>query len=249
MKKRKEKIIKLPYKLFEYNLKASSFRVYIYLSSIAGGWWKNRVCVKLATISERCNISINTAQRCVNELAEKKLINKTVCFKDHRRTTNEYSVKTLDGSFTVIERNVFFSLRDSSAFMTFCGIAMHKNLNDMAFPSINQLATATGLSVPTITAKVKLLSEHGYLHKQRYTRLRGDFGHNNHRLFKLAFRAFLMWYIVKSDTVFQLIEAIKHTAKFINFDCSTLTTAGAAALLFTIVLIFIGKHFGEVNTS
>ncbi|MFA5658271.1 MAG: helix-turn-helix domain-containing protein [Oscillospiraceae bacterium] len=248
MKKKAAKIIKVYEELFKYNLKASSFKAYHYLSSISG-WWKGRTCVKLATIAKRCNISINTAQRAVNELAAKGLIHKTICIINHKRTTNKYSVKALSGQFTVIERNVFFSLRDSSAFMTFCGIAMHKNRNDMAFPSLKQLAKATGLSVPTIISKVSYLQEHGYLHKQRYTRLRGDFGQNNHKLFKLAFRAFLMWYIVKSDTIYQLIKAIRHTAKFIGFDCSTLTAAGAAALMFTITLIFITKHFGEVNTS
>ena len=248
MKKRKDKIIKIPYKLFEYNLKASSFRVYIYLSSIAGGWWKNRVCVKLATISERCNISINTAQRCVNELAEKKLIKKTVCFKDHRRTTNEYSVSALDGYFTVIECNVFFSLRDNSAFMTMCGIAVSKDNSGEAFPSLNKIHKRTGLSVPTIVEDIKHLNEHGYTLKKLRIGQKGCNICNQHWVFKLAFRAFLMWYIVKSDTINQLLEAIRHTAKFIGFDCSTLTTAGTAALMFTIVLIFIAKHFGEVNT-
>jgi len=65
-------------------------------------------------------------------------------------------VRSLSGKFTVIERNAFFSLRDSSAFMVFCAVATNRKAHsDFAFPSLKQLAKATGLSVPTITAKVK----------------------------------------------------------------------------------------------
>ncbi|MFA5658431.1 MAG: helix-turn-helix domain-containing protein, partial [Oscillospiraceae bacterium] len=200
------------------------------------------------TIAKRCNISINTAQRAVNELVSKKLIFKTICIINHKRTTNEYSVKAFSGKFTVIERNIFFSLRDNSAFMLFCGIAMHCNQDNMAFPSLSQMHKETGMSRTTIISKVSYLQEHGYLHKARYTRLRGDYGFNNHTTFKIAFRAFFMWYLYKSDRIEQLLEAIKHTVRYIGFDSSVLSAAGAAALMLVIVLIIIGRNLSEVDT-
>ena len=250
MKKKATKIIKVYEELFTYNLKASSFKTYLYLSSISG-WWKGRTCVKLATIAKRCNISINTAQRAVNELVAKGLINKVACFKDHKRVTNEYTATQLSGRFATIERNVFFSLRDNSAFMIFCGIALHKNQHDMAFPSLTQMSDRTSMSRTTIISKVSYLQEHGYLHKERYTTLAGDYGHNNHTTFKLAFRTFFMWYLYKSDRIEQLIEAIRHTAKYIGFDNTVLSAAGAAAMMFSfsVLFIYLAVHFGDVNTS
>ena len=57
MLNKKNKVIKIYHELYNYELKASSFKVFTYFSSVCG-WWKERKSVKLETIARRCNISI-----------------------------------------------------------------------------------------------------------------------------------------------------------------------------------------------
>lgn len=243
-----KKVIKIYNSLFDYDLKASSFKVYVYLSCFF--WWKDSSCVKLETISKRCNMSINTVQSCINELINKDLIAKQACYKDHKRVTNRYKIKRLQGKFTIIERNAFKQDLDNSTFMIFCAISMRKNKRGMAFPSLKTITEDTGLSRTTVIYKVKILKDSGYIHKQHYITIYGDFGNNNHTVFSLVSRAFIMRYIAKQTTLQdwldKLNDFIKNKIEYINFNIAVFEISKAAFLLQK--LIRKAKHINDVNT-
>lgn len=239
-----KKVIKIYNCLFDYNLKASSFKVYVYLSCFF--WWKDTSCVKLETIAKRCNMSVNTVQSCINELINKDLLTKQACYKDHKRVTNRYTITRLQGKFTVFERNAFKQDMDNSAFMIYCAVCMRKNKHGMAFPSIKKITEDTGLSRTTVISKVKILKDNGYLHKQHYITRYGDFGHNNHTVFSLDFRRFLMRYIALQSTLQKLNEFINNKNKYVNFNTAVFEISKAAFLLQK--LIYKTKHINDVNT-
>lgn len=250
-----KKVIKIYNELFDYNLKASAFKVYIYLSSFF--WWKKRTCVKLQTIASRCNISINTAQNAVNELVAKELITKCVCHKDHKRTTNIYTVTQLTGKFTIIERSMFFQDIDNSAFKIYCAISMRRNLSNKAFPSLTTIQNDSGTSRNTVIEKVQLLIAAGYINKERYIVLSGSFGNNNYTVIKMSLRAILFWLVLKAKTVFsnitqKLVKMFDNAFRYINIDFDRTVLFFCRMIYILLILLYdnvIVRHLGEKNTS
>ena len=253
------KIIKIYNELFNYNLKTSSFKVYIYLSTFF--WWKKSACVKLQTIADRCNISINTAQRAINELTSKELITKCICHKDHRRTTNIYTVTKLSGKYTIIERSMFYQNIDNSAFKIYCAIAMRKNHAGKAFPSLSTLQEDSQLSKNTVIEKVQILNDSGYILKSQYINKTGCFGNNNHTVLNLTVRAALLWLISKAEAMRKVIcncfimlissflQEVKKVIKRIKYNSIVLLFCRIISLFFIPISFLYNRSFSVKNTS
>lgn len=260
---KKHKVLKINNELFKYNLKPSTFKVYVYLSSYL--WWKNRKCVKLETIAARCNISINTAQRAINELISKELITKCICHKDHRGTTNIYTVPELLGKYTIIERAMFHQNIDNSAFKIYCAIAMRKNQSGKAFPSLSTIQEDSQMSKNTIIEKVQLLNDAGYILKSQHIKQTGAFGNNNHTVLDLAVRAAFLWLIRKAEAMREvicnffsmLISSFLQEVKKVSISIVNKIKHNYAVLLFCriayLLLIFrksiYNRCFSDNNTS
>ncbi len=253
------KVIKIYNELFNYNLKPSAFKVYIYLSTFF--WWKKSACVKLQTIADRCDISINTAQRAINELTSKELITKCICHKDHRRTTNIYTVTKLSGKFTIIERSMFYQNIDNSAFKIYCAIAMRKNHAGKAFPSLSSIQEDSNLSKNTIIDKVQLLNDSGYILKSQHINQTGCFGNNNHSVLDLTVRATLLWLISKAEAMREVIcncfemlissflQEVKKVTTRLKHNIIVLLFCRIIFLIFIPISLLYNRCFSVKNTS
>lgn len=201
-----KKFFKVPNFIFNYQLSPSAFYLYIYLSNTF--FWKKSVRIKLKTIGKNCDMCTNTVLSALNELEKCRLIEKIhhKHFQSGFKTTNEYVIKRIKSNFAKLDPAVFKLLKKSkTSALLYCAVCYYQNSHNQAYPSYAQLQELTQLSKTTCINKISDLSNKGFLCKEHYICIAGDFGHNNYITISVKLRVFLFSVIFKTYGRFEIL--------------------------------------------
>ena len=85
---------RIPNIIISYNLSAVAFKVFVYIYGAFS--MSGKVQIKYGTIAGKCGMSVGTAQKAMNELVDKKLINRVYRFDAHNpKLANLFFIKKL----------------------------------------------------------------------------------------------------------------------------------------------------------
>ncbi|MBR1751736.1 MAG: helix-turn-helix domain-containing protein [Ruminococcus sp.] len=187
-----ERFYKIPDNLFAFRLSPSAFALYIHLTERF--YFSSNIKIKLQTISEQTDMSINTVRRSIKELEGCGLVNTVMHFNQGYRRTNEYVLTRIKGGFSAITAGMFkyiLTKLGKSALLVYCAVKSCANVSGRAFPSYKRLTQLTGLSRTSCINIVKELGNLGLLGKEHYISRSGDYGNNNYYAISLSLRVFV----------------------------------------------------------
>lgn len=172
--------IKVPNKIFKFNLTASEMLVYCGIVSFANRFGK--ATVKAEKIAKLCHVSKNTVYSAVSILVEKNLIVKTKRKYQHQNIANSYDVTYLSGGFCKLDTAVWGLELSPTSFFVYTYLLMKANKKGVSYPSLRVMQKDLGLSVDTIIDKIDYLSEVGLCSKMTVICQDGGFGCNNYKV-------------------------------------------------------------------
>lgn len=194
--------IKVPNELFEFEMIGKKAKrkyplkpidLYVYLYLLSSNFDNSSIKRKIKTIAERCNVKDNkTIHSSINRLEKLGLVAKK---KRHNmfgiNVSNAYTVTQLPGDFFMLDRRYLQFNLGTSAFAVMVYLNRCSN-SGFACPSISKISKATGLSQPTIRAKISDLQQHLYLAKKYVISQYGDNSNNNYYIHTYAMRKDLL---------------------------------------------------------
>lgn len=193
--------LKIPNKIFEYNLSPKALKVYACLLYKATSL--HSVTLTTAQLERLTLLSAKTIRSAIQELERKQLVNKQNRYGVLGYIANRYYITIPTGNWFKLPREVFKTNINATSFVVFCYI--HKcmeNKTGNAFPSINNIVKATGMSKTSVINALGYLYAYSYINriKRKYKRTRA-YRHNRYLNFKYTKKNRVRYYNTQYPTL------------------------------------------------
>lgn len=180
--------LKIPNKIFNYALSPKAFKVYACLLYKATSL--HSITLTTSQLEKLTLLSAKTIRSAISELKRKNLVNKQNRYGALGYTANRYYITVPTGNWFKLPREVFKTNIDTTSFIVFCYI--HKCMGNKtveAYPSINNIMRATGISKTSVVKALEYLYAYSYINriKRKYKATRA-YRHNRYINFRYTYK-------------------------------------------------------------
>lgn len=177
------RFFKMPNLIFSCSLTPKAILVYAYINSRMNSL--HAAILSYNEIACNCRMDRKTAAQAVKELLQRGLIEKKTRCNYRGKLKNKYSAGSLPGGWFKVEYRILQTQIQRTDFAVYCYIKLCMDRKGEAFPSLNAIATGTGISHSRVVQAVQYLRRYTFInHVRRHYKRTNAYRHNRYLLFR-----------------------------------------------------------------